>query len=84
MLGQIKELIIASTTAGEDIFEQLEGDVISALEIKAGAAATVTVNGNDFVIDKDEVLAFPYNYMRINSITAVTAGVKLKIRYLAE
>lgn len=84
MLGQVKELIIASTTEGEDIYEQLEGDVISALEIKTGADATVTVNGNDFVIDKDEVLAFPYNYMKINSLTAVTAGVKLKIRYLAE
>lgn len=84
MLGQIKELIIASTAADENIFEQLDGDVISALEIKAGADATVTVNGNDFVIDKDEVLAFPYNYMRINSLVAVTAGVKLKIRYLAE
>lgn len=84
MLGQVKELIISATTADEDIFEQLEGDVISALEIKAGADATVTVNGSDFVIEKGEVLAFPYNYMKINSLTAVTAGVKLKIRYLAE
>lgn len=90
MLGTIKEKIIESTTENEDLLIKLLAasevcsGVISAIEIKAYSDCTINVNGSDFIIDKGEILSLPYNYMKIESITAVTAGVKLKIRYLIE
>lgn len=86
MLGKVKELIISSTQEDEDIFEQLgTGDSnVSAIEIKAYSECVVDVNGSSFTIDEGEVLSLPYNFMKVRAITALTAGVKLKIRYLVD
>lgn len=87
MLGTVKEKIIESTAVNEDILVLLtEGRDFkpSAVEIKPDAQCSIAVNGNEFSVDKDEVLSFPYNFMEITSIIALTAGVKLKIRYLDE
>ena len=87
MLGKVKELIIDSTQEDEDIFSQLEtgeDDNVSAIEIKAYDDLVVEINGEEFSIDKDEVLSLPYNFMKVHTITALTAGVKLKIRYLVD
>lgn len=87
MLGKVKELIIDSTQEDEDIFSQLEAgedDNVSAIEIKAYADCAIEVNGEEFTIDKDEVLSLPYNFMKVLAVTALTAGVKLKIRYLVD
>lgn len=83
MLGSVKEYIIESSEAGVDVYPEFgEDKVISALELKADTACTVTVNGNEFEVDEGEVLSFPYNYMRINSLSVEESGVKVKIRYL--
>lgn len=80
MIGKIKEIIIDSTVAGEEILTDVHAAV--GCDIKAYADCTVIINGEStFVIDADEVLSLPHHYQNITSIKAQTAGVKLKIRY---
>jgi hypothetical protein len=85
MLGNVKEFIVMQSEADTDIFPEIsEGRDISALELKTDKDCTVEVNGEEFEVSAGEVLSFPYNYMKIHTLKFMTAGVKVKIRYLAE
>lgn len=91
--GFANEIIVESTVANEDIFNEIKelekslgrtiysNTRLNPFEMKVYGEGSIKINNSLFTFEDGEIFDYG-NLLNVSSIIVLTAGLKLKIRYM--